>query len=67
MKHPRARPIAAARVVLSLYTDHVHRFGEGRECGCEKGSPDQSCDRGEALWRMQIKELLPFNDGRRGP
>lgn len=52
------------RIGLGLYADHVDRFGDGKQCGCEKLSSDPDCDVGEALWRMKAREMLRF-DGRK--
>lgn len=63
-KLPPSIPRAAAlsRVVGSFYSDHLAK--EGRTCRCEQTAPDPSCDSGEALWRLQAKEMLRFDDGR---
>ena len=58
---------AASRVIASFYADHVTNHG-GKSCRCEKTAPDRTCDVGEALFRVQARELMRFDDPRKaGP
>ena len=57
MTPPAALLAALGKIPGSLYMDHVQRFGEDRECGCEANSCDDDCNVGVALFRLRIREM----------
>lgn len=66
--HPtKSRLLALSRLGVSLYADHVVRFGDGQVCKCERLAPEDACNVGSALWRVLAAELRPASDGRNGP
>lgn len=48
---------ALSRVVASFYQDHLARFA-GVSCACNGDDPDQNCDVGQSLFRLQLKEIV---------